>query len=318
VKTDLTTPPRARPFDRRGRRNSTARAGLLSYVAYPLLLLGAALTAQQALTRGWALGPVTFATVLGTMAYLALLERMLPYRDDWHPTRAEWGRDGLYFSMSLVVGALAQAALSALPVSFASTRQVLPLWLEMCAALLISTFFTYWFHRIGHVSPWMWKVHGVHHVPRKVNLANNNVVQIIDTFGANLVPVLPLLLLGCSEQALFLVSVVTAVQGFGSHCNADVRLGWLNYLICGPEQHRLHHGLALAEAGHFGVDVSLWDHVFGSFTWRPGKQVERVGVLEPASFPPETALLANQLHPFRRARRAARTGSKRAAGSPLP
>jgi sterol desaturase/sphingolipid hydroxylase (fatty acid hydroxylase superfamily) len=240
--------------------------------------------------------------VIGSILYLALLERIIPYRRSWHPTGREWRRDGVYFSMNFVMGGLAQAAMSTVTVRLASAEQRLPLWLEAGAALLVSTFCTYWFHRLGHILPWLWKVHGVHHVPAKVNLANNNVVQIVDTFGANLVPALPLLLFGFSEAAVFMVSVFAAVQGYGSHCNADVRLGWLNYVLCGPEQHRLHHGLELEQAGHFGVDVSLWDHLFGSFRWRPGKQPGAVGVVHPHDFPPEHGILANQLHPFRRTR----------------
>ena len=35
-------------------------------------------------------------------------------------------------------------------------------------------------HRLGHANPWLWRLHGVHHVPEKVNVANNGVNHVFD------------------------------------------------------------------------------------------------------------------------------------------
>ncbi|MDT0478282.1 fatty acid hydroxylase family protein, partial [Streptomyces sp. DSM 41014] len=52
--------------------------------------------------------------------------------------------------------------------------------------------------------------------------------------------------------------------------------------------------------GHYGSDLSCWDHLFGSFTWRPGREPAAVGLHDPASFPGTGEILASLLHPWRR------------------
>jgi sterol desaturase/sphingolipid hydroxylase (fatty acid hydroxylase superfamily) len=272
------------------------------YAAYPLLIAGNALVAVYALTHGLELGPVNLLAMLGTILYLAAVERIIPYRRSWQPTGREWARDGLYFFCNMMIGGGVQGLLGFVTVSLAAPETALPLVPETLLCLAVSSFFGYLFHRVGHVHRWLWKVHGVHHVPGKVNLANNSVVHFVDLFGSSLATGIPIVLLGFSERAVFLVTMFIVIHGYLSHCNADIRLGWLNLLVSGPEQHRLHHSVRIEEAGHYGTDVSIWDHLFGSFTWRPGRAPAAVGVLCPEEFPAPSSMLASALHPFRRRR----------------
>lgn len=73
-------------------------------------------------------------------------------------------------------------------------------------------------------------------------------------------------------------------------------------MLASPEQHRLHHSTDLSEAGHYGSDLSIWDHVFDSYTWRPGREPVSVGLGDPASFPRTGEIVASLLHPLRRAK----------------
>jgi len=111
---------------------------------------------------------------------------------------------------------------------------------------------------------------------------------------------LPLFLLGFSQPAVFAATIFKAAQGYGVHANIDVKLGWLNYLLVTPEQHRLHHSTVSDESGHYAADLPLWDLLFGSFTWARNRAPARVGLQDPAVFPSVRSVLANQLHPFRR------------------
>ena len=82
------------------------------------------------------------------------------------------------------------------------------------------------------------------------------------------------------------------------HANIDVELGWLGYLIMGPAHHRLHHSTVLGEAGNFASAITIWDIVFGTFVYEPGRVPESVGVVSPDTFPSPMHVLRNQLHPF--------------------
>lgn len=274
-------------------------ARVLRYIAYPVLLLTAVVITATAIHLSLPLTVVNFCFLVGNLSYLALLERIIPYEPAWHPEGWEWRRDGLYYLITLGTGAVARAAVFSVPLVVTPLHSNLPLAVEIPLAIVVLSFCSFLFHWLSHRVPWLWRVHGIHHVPMKVNVSNNNVNHFIDVFGHFFATQLPLLLLGLSQPAIFAVTMLKAAQGYGIHANIDVKLGRLNYLLTTPEQHRLHHSLDPREAGHYSADLTLWDLLFGSFTWRPKKAPAEVGVQDLASFPPAGAILANQLHPFR-------------------
>ncbi|MBP2477891.1 sterol desaturase/sphingolipid hydroxylase (fatty acid hydroxylase superfamily) [Crossiella equi] len=274
------------------------RLTLLGRLAYPILLLAVVGTATAAIAGGWELGQVNFAFLLGTIGYLALLERLIPYQRAWHPTRKEWGWYGIYFIITVLGGAIASLIVSAILDWVATADPALPLWAEIPLALLLGSLASYAVHRAGHTNNFLWRLHGVHHVPEKVNVANNGVGHIVDVVFAQGVTQLSLALVGFSRESVFAVGLFVIAQGYFVHANIDVRIGWLNHVFGSPEQHRLHHSVNLRQAGHYSGDLSVWDHVFGSFTWKPGREPDGVGLHDPTSFPDTGRVLASQLQPW--------------------
>jgi sterol desaturase/sphingolipid hydroxylase (fatty acid hydroxylase superfamily) len=274
-------------------------ARVLQYVAYPLLLLAAVVMTAMAIQLRLPLLLVNSCFLIGSFSYLALLERIIPYDPAWHPAGWEWRRDALYYVITLGTGAIARAAVASVALVVAPLHSNLPLAVEIPVAITVLSLCSFLYHWLSHHVPWLWRVHGIHHVPMKVNVSNNNVNHFIDVFGHLCATHLPLLLLGLSQQAVFVATMLKASQGYGIHANIDVKLGWLNYFLITPEQHRLHHSSAPREGGHYSADLTLWDLLIGSFTWRPNKVPVEVGVQDPVSFPPASAILENQVHPFR-------------------
>jgi len=244
-------------------------------------------------------GSVTFGSILLFIVIFILLERLMPYKKEWHPTVTEWKRDGLYFVFVVIAGAIGQGIVYESAFYLATPLNAMPLWTEIAVALLIATLGGYSFHRLGHSTAFFWRIHGIHHVPNKVNLANNSVVHSFDVIGSTIFSQLPLLLLGFSEESLFIVGMFTGIHGYFIHANINLRLGWLNYVIASPESHRLHHSIVYAEAGHYGSDIVLWDAVFRSFTWEDRKAPKIVGVEDSFKFPLTESVLENAVHPFR-------------------
>ncbi|MCG5212815.1 sterol desaturase family protein [Streptosporangium sp. KLBMP 9127] len=256
-------------------------------------------TATVAIRYRLDLGRVGMIFLIGTVAYLAALERLIPYHRGWHPTRGEWGWYGVYFVLTIAGAGLAQLPVTALVGAVALPKPLLPLWAEIPLALLLGSLASYLVHRLGHTNPWLWRLHGVHHVPEKVNVANNGVNHIFDVVLSQCVVQLALALAGFSMDSVFAVGLFVLTQGYFVHANIDVRIGWLNYVLASPEQHRLHHSTDLSEAGHYGSELSIWDRLFGSFTWHPGRRPDAVGLHDPSSFPATDAVLASLLHPWR-------------------
>lgn len=277
-----------------------AWARALRHLAYPILLGSVVAVSTLGIARDRELEAVGFLFVLGVLLYLVVLERLIPYDRSWHPSRREWRWYGAYFLLTALGGALAQALVLALVGVVSLPESALPLGVEIPLAALLGSLANYLVHRLGHTNRHLWRLHGVHHAPDKVNIGNNGVNNILDVVLAQGATQLSLALVGFSEASVFAVGLFVVAQGYFTHANADVRIGWLNHIVSSPEQHRLHHSTDLSEAGHYAADLSIWDRVFGSFTWRPGRRPASVGLVDPTSFPPTGAVLTNQFRPWRR------------------
>ena len=297
---ELGTTPK-KYHDKKNTRASITKKILAIFLkksCYPLLAGFAVLTIYATFSRGIDYGLANVSFLLFTIAYLALFERLIPYNRQWQATLKEWARDGAYLFITMLGGALSVAALFGLASVFAPSEPTLAMPLEIAIAIVVSSLGTYIFHRAGHDWPLLWRFHGIHHAEGKVNVGNNSVNHIFDVFGRRLLAQLPILFIGISEPALFIASIFNTMQGYFVHANIDVRMGFLNYLIGSPEQHRLHHSKRVEEAGHFCVDITLWDWVFKSYFWRPGLKPKGVGIKDPTKFPPPNSILKSFIHPF--------------------
>ncbi|MFO1369375.1 MAG: sterol desaturase family protein [Marinagarivorans sp.] len=275
----------------------------LKKLCYPLLLLSVAVCVFCGFTFKLNYGLCNMAFLAWAIFYLALCERIIPYKIQWHPSSTEWARDGIYLVLTLMGGGLATGAVYAGVAHIAPLHASFALWAEVALALLLSSLGSYIFHRAGHEIPWLWRFHSVHHAAEKINVSNNALNHIFDVFGRRILALLPLALLGFSQPALFIVGVFNTAQGYFAHANVDVRLGIFNYCVGGPEQHRLHHSMDVQEAGHFSVDIPLWDFLLRSYTWKPGRVPAAIGIKYRMGLPPSNAIIASLLYPFQRAKK---------------
>lgn len=273
---------------------------LLAVTAQPVLLLAAGTVFVLIEARGWTAGHAVFLFQFAVLGYLVLLEHLIPYDPSWRPDRREWGWYAVYYVFTAVGGASGQNLVLLAVGAVAPPRPALPLWAEIPLALLVGSLASYAVHRAGHTYAWLWRLHGVHHVPGKVNVGNNGVNHVADVLISQGFVQLALAMVGFSERAVLAVGLFVVAQGYFVHANVRVRLGVLNHVLVGPEQHRLHHSTDLSEAGHYGSELALWDRLFGTFTWRPGREPKAVGLVDPDAFPATGRILATLASPWRR------------------
>ncbi|MEV8441098.1 sterol desaturase family protein [Actinosynnema sp. NPDC051121] len=277
--------------------------GVLRRVAYPVLLLLVMGTGTAVVLLGWPPSVVSPLFLLGVVGYFTVLERVIPFNPDWHPTAREWGWYGAYFILTAVGAGVAQFVVTLVVGVVAPLDPTLPVWAEIPAALLLGSLGSYIMHRLGHTNRFLWRFHGVHHVPAKVNVGNNGVNHVFDIVLAQGVVQLSLALAGFSAESVLVVGMFVTAQGYFTHANVDVRLGRFNHVLASPEQHRLHHSNNPEDAGHYGSDLAIWDHLFRSYTWVPGRTPRAIGLFDPMSFPRTESLVASLLHPIRPRRR---------------
>lgn len=242
-----------------------------------------------------------------TIAALLLAERIAPFRDDWHPAAPELKRDAGMLSLNIVADGVADVIVLAVAVIAATGTSDLPLVAQVVAGIVIAELGGYLMHRLSHEGGWLWRVHVVHHLPAAVNAANSFNAHPVNGLYNKLARVAPLVLLGISADAIFIVALFALTQGMVVHANVRGRLGWLNWIVGSAELHRLHHSLDVDQARNFGTTVPLWDQLLG--TYRAPEPVAQVGVAEAGGYPAATDLPALLRWPFVRV---GRTGPARA------
>lgn len=285
---------------------------LARYAAFPVLMGAATWAAMAGPTVG--LSPLQAANALLFGLFLSVLglERYIPHCTGWNRRDGQALNDLGHAAVGTGLGAaLGEAALQllfgglvtlALAGTTAPARGLWPAaWpfaLQVVLVYLLADLGRYIQHRLLHGVPWLWRFHALHHsvqVLTCLKTARTHLVeratQVVFMYG-------PLLALGAPPEALVWYLVPNTFLGLFSHCNADLRLGPLEYLLMGPGTHRIHHSLHLDEGNsNFGSALCLWDHVFGTYL-APATRPPPVRVGIPDD-PMPTSFMGQLLAPFR-------------------
>ena len=136
---------------------------------------------------------------------------------------------------------------------------------------VVSQFFTYWWHRLQHTSPFLWRwMHQMHHSAERVDIYGVALFHPFDVVGFTVLSTAVYsLVLGLAPAATALAGVYGLFASFLQHANIRTPR-WLGYLIQRPEAHGIHHQRGVH--GYNYADLPIWDMVFGTFrnptTWQ--------------------------------------------------
>lgn len=263
---------------------------IVSRIAYPVVM-GLALCSYYLLRQsGVPLQTAVLVPVLLAALAITLLERGFPYRKNWQPTATDVFNDFIY--MVMVQGILPRflgfiVALILLRSQVMENSVAASIWphqwsvlIQMVLVMVTAEFLRYWLHRLAHNWKPLWQLHAVHHSPHKLYWVNVGRFHPLEKALQYLLDTLPFILLGVSDQVLALYFVFYAINGFFQHCNISIRLGFLNYIISGPELHRWHHSKQAEESNsNYGNNLILWDLVFGTRFLPQRRTVKSLGLV---------------------------------------
>lgn len=171
-----------------------------------------------------------------------------------------------------------------LPESMAAHN--LPFWAQVTIAYLTFDFMFYVTHRMGHEIDFFWRLHSVHHCAHRLSVLNASRAHPLDLIWRRLLPIFVTFQTGVSQEAFILSGVIGSVLATITHMNVAFSFGPLNYIIGTNEQHRWHHSNKIEEAKNYSVFM-LWDHLFGTFVYRPQGQVRpaKMGLFNEYGYP---------------------------------
>jgi sterol desaturase/sphingolipid hydroxylase (fatty acid hydroxylase superfamily) len=149
----------------------------------------------------------------------------------------------------------------------------LGLWAAL-PTIVLTTFFTYWSHRIQHRFDLLWRLgHQLHHSVARVDLASAMIFHPIDVAVQVVMTLLAAALLGIAPHAAGIAGLLGFFIALYQHL--DLRTPrWTGWFIQRPEQHLYHHQRDV-HARNFG-DMPVWDRLFGTYR-EPGAEPVAVG-----------------------------------------
>ena len=189
----------------------------------------------------------------------------------------------------------------------------MPGWARLAGAFLLFDAWMYWWHRLNHRVPFLWRFHRMHHSDPKMDVTTANRFHIGEIALSSVlrVPVIALLGLQLWELALYELSMFTVVQLH--HANIAFP-AWLDRALRGiivtPFMHKVHHSRWQPETdSNYSSLFSFWDRLFRSFRLRGDLSGMRFGLdeFDQAEDHTLTGLLATPLKQV-----------QRATGEPLP
>lgn len=156
-------------------------------------------------------------------------------------------------------------------------------WLTWAVAFIAIDFAGYWNHRLSHHINIFWNTHVIHHSSEEFNLACALRQSISNVVGYTAILLIPAALVGVPYQVISVLAPLHLFGQFWYHTQHIGKLGWVEYILVTPSQHRVHHAInAQYIDKNLGQIFSIWDRMFGTFQEELDEVPPRYGVLKPA------------------------------------
>jgi sterol desaturase/sphingolipid hydroxylase (fatty acid hydroxylase superfamily) len=264
------------------------------------------------------LGQWRTVSAVSVLALLLAWESLVPYFNYFAGNRSDRVRHGLknllLGGLNALVTGLGFVALWWTTAQWAETHGfgllnwvALPGWARLAGALLLFDAWMYWWHRLNHRVPFLWRFHRTHHSDPKMDVTTANRFHIGEIAMSSVlrVPVIALLGLQLWELALYELAMFTVVQLHHANITLPASLDRiLRSVIVTPFMHKVHHSRWQPETdSNYSSLFSIWDRSFRTFRLRDDPRTLCLGLDEFDA--PEhqtlTGLLATPLKPVKSA-----------------
>ena len=214
---------------------------------------------------------ISYAIIISFVILFILLERVFPYNEGQKIFREGFFNDlALYtIAQSYILGIIIFTFIiksidDATKLSRFHLFANVPIWLQLVFFTITHDFYIYWMHRWQHKNKFLWRLHEAHHSTKKVDWLSGSRSHAFEILINQTVEFLPIVLLGSPPEVAAYKGVISAVWGMYIHSNINVKTGWLQKIINGPEMHRIHHTTGKGRNRNFATKLAIWDWLFGT------------------------------------------------------
>jgi sterol desaturase/sphingolipid hydroxylase (fatty acid hydroxylase superfamily) len=223
--------------------------------------------------------------VIGLIAIFFTLEQILNTQFPF-VKRAQHFWNSFLFQILFFLGNIFWATVTVFCIEWFNRHEIgvfylieLPLWVKLILGVAMLDFVTYWFHRISHKSPLLWRFHRVHHSDTSMDSSTFFRSHPLETLfwfgGSNILAAgifgLDLLIIGL----YFLILTPFLVL---EHSNLRFP-AWLDktfgLIITTPNLHKIHHDQDQHYTDSNFADIFiLWDRIFGTYTYKSAEHIK--------------------------------------------
>ena len=151
---------------------------------------------------------------------------------------------------------------------------------------------TYFWHRVNHRIPLLWRFHRVHHSDENMDVTTATRFHLGEIVISSAVRLLIALPLGLTAAAFLLYDLVLVAVTQFHHANVGLTASAdraIRYAIVTPNMHRVHHSDQRPETdSNFASILSLWDRLFGTYREKHDYRAIRFGLKELRGEPYQT------------------------------
>jgi sterol desaturase/sphingolipid hydroxylase (fatty acid hydroxylase superfamily) len=237
--------------------------------------------------------PVVFLSVF-------LLERLFPVAT-WLGGGARVMRNLLLAAFNFVASPLIVIPITAFAAShvFNWRPEFWSGWLGLGLDLLLLDLWIYWWHRINHVVPFLWRFHEVHHLDEMLDASSALRFHFGEVILSSLVRAGVVLALAMPLSSVVVFEILVLASAIFHHSNLKLPAAFeraLSFVIVTPAIHWVHHHAKRSDTdSNYSTVLSLWDHIFGSRSHTIRSNPMKIGVENMR----ERNLLGLILKPFR-------------------
>lgn len=127
-------------------------------------------------------------------------------------------------------------------------------------------FAAYWNHRLNHKVNYFWNQHVIHHSSEEFNLACALRQPISTLIGYFPLFLIPAAIAGVQPEVINIIAPIHLFLQFWYHTRYIGKLGWIEYILVTPSQHRVHHAINKEYIDkNLSAIFCVWDRAFGTF-----------------------------------------------------
>lgn len=219
--------------------------------------------------------------IISAAVLFLILERLFPYNKGQEILREGFFDDLALYTIAqsyilsiLIFSYIINFIDSATGISRLKLFADIPIWIQLVFFTITHDIYIYWMHRWQHSNKWLWRIHEAHHSPKKVDWLSGSRSHALEILINQTVEFAPIVLLGSPPEVIAYKGVISAVWGMYIHSNLDVKTGWLQKIINGPEMHRWHHSTGKGRNRNFATKFAIWDWLWGTAFLPPSKPDE--------------------------------------------